>query len=883
MSIVNPRTPETDVPPQSRPLRVAAAADQPQPSHATAAGSKTAQPENLPGTDIDQVLETVQQKIAPVWPLQDYVAVNPYAGLASQKFLAARQSLRSISDLETFMPVDYYREQFREGRLRRTDIDAAVDELVADGVTGAERIDVNQVVSLLQETSGSSPTADAEFTTAENPGRRLRTFAETLDRHDGSHWCRVIRDEISKHCSTHYDEGQAVWSTPWQDMPLYLAWRSAAQYDRTFEIEGVAGFRKLVAKLPFEPRVALVVLLRRLSVPEHLWEAYLHCAALSLPGWSAWTSFRDREALDQGDEANDFAGLLAMRLTYEVALSEHFAFKVNLAAHTTPAGASPALSTEPTDEDVLRYALLRSSEIAFRRSLLSGLSQPRNNQGGQPAAGRRLAQLVFCIDVRSERIRRHLESVSGEIETYGFAGFFGLPIEFVPLGQQEGSSHVPPLLRPQFQVHEQISGCDPATTGKAAVERSRFRFLRKAWKEFQSAAASCFAFVETTGLFYGFKLLARSVGRGQAWSSRFDGVATSDRNRLGPALPALHECGCPRSRQGALAESILRGIGIVDDFARLVVFCGHGSQTENNPLKAGLDCGACGGHSGEANARLAAKLLNQTHVRQALAARGIHVPQDTHFVAALHNTTTDELELLDTDDVPPTHQGDLLELREQVTPASHHTRLERLALLPGPRENDLFRRSTDWSEVRPEWGLAGNAAFIAAPRALTASLSLAGRSFLHSYDSRNDPQFTVLEQIMTAPLVVAQWINMQYYASTVDPVHFGSGNKTLHNIVGRFGVQSGNGGDLMTGLPWQSVHDGCTYQHHPLRLLAVLAAPRSAIDSSLDRHEPLNDSLTNGWLQLVAIDEGRYYRYTEQQHWEEVDFAPAEVAAAPLA
>ena len=59
---------------------------------------------------------------------------------------------------------------------------------------------------------------------------------------------------------------------------------------------------------------------------------------------------------------------------------------------------------------------------------------------------------------------------------------------------------------------------------------------------------------------------------------------------------------------------------------------------------------------------------------------------------------------------------------------------------------------------------------------------------------------------MTAPMIVAHWINMQYFASTVDNDHFGSGNKTIHNVVGRFGILSGNGGDLMTGLPWQSLH-----------------------------------------------------------------------------
>jgi uncharacterized protein YbcC (UPF0753/DUF2309 family) len=244
-------------------------------------------------------------------------------------------------------------------------------------------------------------------------------------------------------------------------------------------------------------------------------------------------------------------------------------------------------------------------------------------------------------------------------------------------------------------------------------------------------------------------------------------------------------------------------------------------------------------------------------------------------VAALHNTTTDEIEIFDTHHVPASHHGDLEKLKSIVHSATQRTRLERLPLLPGRSPDDLIRRSRDWSEVRPEWGLAGNAAFIAAPRELTKAASLQGRAFLHSYDHRLDPEFAVLEQIMTAPLVVANWINMQYYASTVDPAHFGSGNKTVHNVVGRFGVFSGNGGDLMTGLPWQSVHDGRRYQHHALRLLAVIAAPRSAIEAVIAKHEVVARLVNNAWVQLVAVEDGELFRYTQQQTWRELPAASA--------
>ena len=144
--------------------------------------------------NIDDVMTHVAQKLAPVWPLKDYVAVNPYAGYSDQEFLTARQSLRRVSDLETLMSVDYYREQFVAGKLLRDDIAAAVDELVADGVDGAERIDVNQVVALLRMPGSGSPTADAEFSKAGNPERAIRTVAEILDMQDGSDWSRLVLD-----------------------------------------------------------------------------------------------------------------------------------------------------------------------------------------------------------------------------------------------------------------------------------------------------------------------------------------------------------------------------------------------------------------------------------------------------------------------------------------------------------------------------------------------------------------------------------------------------------------------------------------------------------------------------------------------------------------
>ncbi|WP_082664042.1 MULTISPECIES: DUF2309 domain-containing protein [unclassified Guyparkeria] len=798
--------------------------------------------EHLDLEHVRRLAETASRKIAPLWPLDSFVAVNPYLGLIDQTFSQASGYLGAIAGERTAMDHEWYAARWRDGRLTREHIERAVEQL-------GHPVAVETVIDALE-----SPR------TASTP---VPMLVEALDRPGAAPISIFVVDQISHFLAAHFDRGQAIWSAPDESDSLFRAWREYTLIDRSAQAAGLGKARRYLRDVPTDPIEAIAWAIETLRLPESVHADYLFAALKSINGWAAYCRYRLWGAELNGGTCSDLTDLLAVRLVWEaLALKATDSAAIRREWQREIKRHHEAIATAE-NEAVIDEVMLTATEIAFRDPVIQHF---RAGSDARAHSGRPPVQAAFCIDVRSEVFRRHLETSFPGAQTIGFAGFFGVPLAYSRLGESKCRTHTPVLLNPGVEVADRVDGDEDLAT-----RREKRIGAGLSWKQFKLSAASCFTFVESAGLTYLPKLIGDTLG----WHTPAPppdqaGLTDEERARVHPALATE---AAVEERVG-MAEGILRGLGLTGEIAPIVLLAGHGSTTTNNPHRAGLDCGACAGQTGEVSARVAADLLNDPAIRPGLAERGLEIPADTRFVAALHDTTTDEVDLLDLDE-RAVDQTRLDELRQALVQAGDLTRLERLVTLrENPSDREAARqvathRGRDWSEVRPEWGLAGNAAFIAAPRERSRGLDLAGRSFLHDYDWRQDDGFGVLELILTAPLVVASWINLQYYGSTVDNERQGSGNKVLHNVVGGLvGVLEGNGGDLRVGLSMQSLHDGEDWRHEPLRLSAFVEAPAEAIDRIIAGNETLQHLIDNRWLTLLRIaDDGEVQRRRGHGDW----------------
>ena len=658
-----------------------------------------------------------------------------------------------------------------------------------------------------------------------------------------------INRETIKWLQSFFDEGQSTIQMPMRHLGLLKCLLSLIRFDSNLHKNDPSKLQWL-KRLPQNPKSLIYEALLYLNIPAQEQEQFLTLMLTTLPGWAAHVQYRTNWP-DVHDSEHP----------HPVAQSEYLAFRLILTCLIWPEAQEMISwhqkafkSSDITDiyQQVIANEALYQQDLAKKFQILN---TPKKKI-------RASAQLVFCIDTRSEPFRRALES-QGSYETYGFAGFFGVPVSIENTITDESYVSCPVLLKPVHKVVER-----PNCAKRSYKNRhKKLKRIKQIYRSLKYTFITPFTLVETVGIVSGLWMALKSFSPklSAMIQSAFNRVIILD-YKVKPDIQTI-----PFQHQVSYAASALKIMGLTKDFAELVVLCGHGSRSQNNAYATALDCGACGGHHGAPNARILAAILNSNNVRQSLKEQNIEIPEDTSFVAAEHNTTTDEVEFYDNDE----KQSCALKIKalqqdlEKARNINSLWRCKKMGIQTDIKHARKFTelRAKDWAQVRPEWGLARNASFIVGPRWMTQNIDLEGRAFLHSYEWEKDADGASLTTILTAPMVVAQWINAQYFFSTLDNVAFGGGNKVTKNITGKIGIMQGNASDLMPGLPLQSVFKSDNEPYHQsLRLTVIVYAPQSHIDSVIKQQSILQKLFGNGWVHMICFDPKVKQKYSLQRN-----------------
>lgn len=737
--------------------------------------------------------------IGKTWPLYSFVTSNPLSGYEKTTFKSAIQSASKYLGVTALPDAELFKEAWKNGEIAK---EILLELLKENGLN-------NQPEFYLQKMQ------------AELSIQKKNEYQE-LDQ------------MMCKWLAAFLDEGLAEWEMPHKSEGFYSSWRKLAKYDKAL--------RNPNSKIPQTAELALEEILKDYPEQDHQEIFKYHIAAL--PGWTGYIKYRTEENS-------------AWQQKYPISLTDYLAVRLWIAKNLQLVLLPVTDFKQDKIENLeLKYIWLKAWEKTWQKQISKTLSN-NANKVKETASSQQIpdVQFVFCIDTRSELIRRHIET-KGNYETFGYAGFFGIAMDYKNLENGVVRKSCPPIVNSAYQVSEIPQKGEELKLASYQQYTENAKFSSYFFKRLKNMLPSAFGFVEGSGFFYGASLTARTIF--PAATSKLKNK--NKQSHEGISETSIHSCG-DEKRESEI--SILEKAGIVKSafdllgwkkFAPLIIFAGHGSQSANNPFKSSLDCGACAASPGRHNARMLAKMANQKEVRLALKEEfDVHIPDQTFFIGAEHNTATDEITLFD-NQAPETHLQLIKNLKLDLEQVQQSATQERLGIHQQSAEAAL-KKANNWAETRPEWGLAKNAAFIIGPRSLTKNLHLEGRCFLHSYNWETDMEGKALEGIMQGPMVVGQWINNHYYFSTVNNEQFGGGTKITQNVTGQLGVVQGNGGDLKIGIPLQSVKssDEKIY-HQPLRLSVIIQAPKEWVADIIQRNEQIKTLLDNEWLYLVVMD-----------------------------
>ncbi|MGH1436859.1 MAG: putative inorganic carbon transporter subunit DabA [Lewinella sp.] len=805
-----------------------------EPVGAVAAGVGTAAP-----FDEKHLLHQLKHYLPAQAALKDFVHHNSLHAFQEKEFFEGIFSAAKIFGIQVTFNIEEYRGLYRQGRIRPE----MLDRIIVSH-KGRENLILYRQ-KMLEEKYGSAY--------APRIGRLRAQWKEQykidLDN--------LVQPLLFRIICSYLDQGIALWHFPFEDQGLLNAIRTLEQNSFSSFLKS-----KRVKTLLAKEDLQLSELLDIVVGDSRYYEQYLYDQQFGHKGWSGIiNAIEDNPQTLLYSKSVSLQDFILLELLLEID-----ALDQNLGSRWQPLCAEPVVAAQDYFREVITgeaEEILQFWQEAFEWDYYDEVLSAVSQLAGTPAKvqpAKKSFQAMFCIDDREDSIRRHLETVDPRCETIGAPGFYGAAIYFQPYGGKFYEKNCPVAITPKHLIKEiEVS---KGHSNVAFHNKDSHTFFRG------------FMYALSLGLITGFRMLGdlfRPKMRADI-ADAFSHMDTNGKLLIENTDPSHREnglqIGYTIEEMADVVQGLLRGIGLTEDFTDVVYVIAHGSSSANNPHHGAHDCGACSGRPGAINARVFSFMANHSKVRLVLETRGIHIPDTTQFVGAMHDTASDEVGYYDTEILTPENaaQHQLFYTRmEEALDLNAQERARRFASIDINQDIKQIRkaikkRSVSYFEPRPELGHGTNALCYVGSRDRMKGLFLDRRAFLQTYNYQTDPTGEVLLQVMNPLPAVCGGINLEYYFSRMDIEKMGAGTKLPHNVMGLIGVANSSDGDLRPGLPLQMIEN-----HDPVRLLMMVEHRPEIVLKVIKSSSAIYDWFDKGWLHLVAIspDDGQLYHFND--------------------
>ncbi|GIW22789.1 MAG: hypothetical protein KatS3mg068_1796 [Candidatus Sericytochromatia bacterium] len=778
--------------------------------------------------DEEKVIHNLKHYLPSQPPLKDFVHHNTLHAFDNYNFFDGIFKASKMFGYKVTLRLDEYRELYNIGRIKKEILDKI---LIKE--KGKEKYDL-WFNNLLKKQYNYSCFAERIFKLRNNWKKYYKINLDDL-----------VQPLLFRIINSYLDQGIAIWHFPFENKGLINA-------IKLLEEKSFSSFfkTKRAKKLLFTQDLSIKKLLEILVYDEKLFENYLFDQQFSHKGWSGIISvIEDKPETILYDKHISLKDFIILELLLEIDTLD-YEFGEN---NWKPLGKvidnfKVELFDDLEKEEI--HEVLRLWQIAYEWTYYDEILATLKKVSNYTLENNiKKFQAVFCIDERECSIRRHLEHIEPNCETFGAPGFFGVEFFFRPAGGKFYEKLCPVPVTPNYLIKEKV------TINK---KHKDIFYSKKTHSLIGGFLTSL-----SVGLFVGFKLLSELLSpRLNSTVSYSFSHAKKDtelliENKNTKDIENNLQIGFTLEEMAIRVENLLKGIGLTENFSDIVYIVSHGSSSANNPHHGAHECGACSGRPGGINARVFSFMANHKEVRKILSKKGINIPENTQFIGAMHDTCRDEIVFYDEDKVSIQNlekHNENKNIFEKALSFNAKERARRFPLFRRTEDEEIIKqemrkRSASYFDPRPELGHCTNSLCFIAHRNLTKDLFLDRRAFLNSYNYRNDRNGEVLFNVLKPLPLVCGGINLEYYFSRIDNAKLGAGTKLPHNIMGLIGVANSTDGDLRTGLPIQMLE-----AHEPIRLLMIIEHHPNIVLNVIKKDSSVYNWFKNNWINLSVIN-----------------------------